>query len=363
VKIFRIPPPFSCFFPLVFTAAWLLSVPAEAAADAQDAEGAKRPAADGSTTGAATDELAQLAEDGGPTALAAALDEAAALDLAKALEVAARPDYAIDGAVVAGRWRPAPSEIAQAFQTAVAAPSSSYRDHLLLGLVNDWVKLDPEGVEKAVSSLPDDGRRSDLHEQFNLAMVRFRPADALRSAVEDGGRPGAIKVRDAALALARSDLPAAVNILEEIPPERVAERTSVVAVVAGRWAASAPAEAAAWAGKLAGDAETATAYEEIAYRWSKRDLQACGKWAEKLTPGGARDAALRAIVYEAAGKDIGKAFAWGLLVDDPALRETLLATAVSSWAADDSTAAAAAVHSAPLSDREKKVLGELLGTE
>lgn len=306
------------------------------------------------------DALAPELEDADDATLPALLDQAAAIDLAGALELAAR--HEAGHGIIAGRWRPEDSAIGPTFATALNAPPSQYRDHLVLGLLHQWVRTDPQAAEQAVRSLPETAQRAHLVEQFQLALLRFRPAIALESAIAHEGSPGAIDLRDAAVALARSDLEAARKAFSELPGDRVDARETIASAIARIWSSTAPEAAARWAAALPLDGERQLALEESVYAWSDDDPKAAGKWVAGLEAGPGRDAALQALVFQAAPGHPELAFQWAQLVSDPSLRETCLGTALFAWSETDVEAAREAVRHSPLSDKEKTALRELLET-
>lgn len=309
---------------------------------------------------ASIEEIEAGLENADEARLPVLLDEAAAVDLARALELAAQ--HEAGHGIIAGRWRPGDAGIGDAFATALNAPPSQYRDHLVLGLIHQWVRADPAAAEKAIRSLPEGSRRSDLVEQFHLALLRFRPEVALAAAIAKEGAPDAIDLRDAALALAKSDLGAARDALAGIPEDRPATREVVAGAIARIWAAADPGACAKWAATLPLESERAPALEEAVFAWSESRPVEAGEWVSTLEAGSARDAALQALVFQAAPGHPALAFDWARLVSDAELRETCLGTALFTWSESDEAAALAAVAASDLGEEEKAALRALLET-
>jgi len=300
--------------------------------------------------------ITNAAHRGDATQLPNLLDQAAAIDLSRTLDIASR--HTVDGAVIAGSWRPSPAEARKLFPTIAGAPHSSYRDHLLLGMVNTWVKTTPEDAEKSVASVKDESLRSYLRDNLKLSLLHFQPARALQNAITHYRQPHAIKVKDAANALAKADLPAATEALKTIPKKLSAARTTLVTSIAATWSKRDLAAASSWARALTNEAEKSVAYEEIAYVWSKTDTSGAGKWVTGLPPSPPRDAATRALVFHSSAREPEKAFAWAQLIGDIPLRQTCLATALIAWTSSDREAATAALEASDISGATKKTLLE-----
>ena len=282
-------------------------------------------------------------EDAG--ALSKALDEAAAVDLAKALVLASQ--NSLDPTVVAGGWRPTPENTEQAFRTTLAGPYSSYQHHLLLGIVHSWVKRDPDAARFVIDGLPESPERSDLQDNFRLALLRFRPEDALELALKERGAPGAIKVSEAAHALTKADRDIAIAALAKLPESDESGRVEVVRSITKHWSLSKPLAAADWAkSTLTSEPEKEVAYEEVVYTWSDSDADAAYDWALALDPGKARDSALRAYVFRTAHTNPSKAFDAGLAISDSHSLETALFTVILEWSPQNRAAAESAIDAA-----------------
>jgi hypothetical protein len=305
--------------------------------------------------------IAEAAESGDAERLPGLIDEAAAIDLREALGFAHA--HQIDGALTAGSWRPPDGAVPDAFATAITSPESAYRDHLVLGLISAWVKSDAAAARRAIDALPPTPYRTELVDHHNGAMVRFRPAEALAAAVRGSGQPQAIKFRDAALALVRTDLDAAAAWIEMVPSDLPGARDTLTRAVAKAMAERDTPKAGAWVPNLKSTDDLAAASEEVAYTWAGSDPDAAAKWALALEPGRVRDAALRALVFRCSPSTPDQAFAWALHIENPGLREIALATAASEWTAKDPAAARAAIGSAPVSDATRAALLEAIGAQ
>jgi hypothetical protein len=95
-----------------------------------------------------------------------------------------------------------------------------------------------------------------------------------------------------AAATARTDAAAAARLFDSIDPAEALEAPQTAQRIASAWARQDSRAAAAWAGALTADAARVPAVREVAAQWAARDAPGARGWALGLPPGDARDAAL-----------------------------------------------------------------------
>lgn len=131
---------------------------------------------------------------------------------------------------------------------------------------------------------------------------RDKVAEAMRVFPQDLTSESAAKsVGDTVFALARHDLPAAVNLVNQLP--------------------DGPVQASAASGLVS--------------LWAGKDPQEAADWIGSLPAGASRDAATSVLATNLAGKDPEAAAEWLEQIGDPATRAQAIAGIFSSWPRTD----------------------------
>jgi hypothetical protein len=91
---------------------------------------------------------------------------------------------------------------------------------------------------------------------------------------------------------ARTDAAAAARLFDSIDPAEAPDAPQTAQRIASAWARQDSRAAAAWAGALTAEAARVPAVREVAAQWAARDAAGARGWALGLAPGDARDAAL-----------------------------------------------------------------------
>jgi len=187
-------------------------------------------------------------------------------------------------------------ELRKKLRAAEKIESASRRAEALVEVAWNALELDPDLARQAFHQLPADSTgKMELIRHFALRMAEedleaaMAWAASLETEKESATAYGLI-----ALAISEDDPEGAANLLSE--SGIAGEEFDVAAVqVLQRWAASAPADAAAWVRIFpAGDAREA-GIGEIVSRWTDADFPAVLAWVESLEDETVRREAVHAV--------------------------------------------------------------------
>jgi RNA polymerase sigma factor (sigma-70 family) len=145
--------------------------------------------------------------------------------------------------------------------------------------------------------------------------------------------------------------------LDQVP---AADRPKASSVLAGRWAASDPDAAIAWASQLPDAEARIQSYASIAGRWAKADSYETSAWIKSLPEGRERDESTGALVKSIAQEEPDSAFTWAQTIRDPNQRQTSLTAALEGWARRDLAGALRQMEATELPPEAKATLRQSL---
>ena len=169
-----------------------------------------------------------------------------------------------------------------------------------------WSQTDPEAAWQWVAELPPDAR-----------------AEAVRSL---------------ALNLADAEPGRVLSTLQSLPDSY--DRAVALEPLVSRWAERDPEKTADWVASLGDPQEKKSAASGLVSAWMVRDPMAASRWVMALPSGGARDAAISSMIAsQSIRNDPEAATRWAVTVQEPLLRQQLVAQSLNRWRVHDADAA------------------------
>ena len=197
-------------------------------------------------------------------------------------------------------------EIADSFAT------DNFKTGMKRGIVEAWMRVDPDGAVAFAMAEPNESKRSDLLEVVAGEMAEQDPARALQLAT--GLKPGQAQ-------------------------------TAVVVRAIEQWAEKSPKEASSYVVGLTDPVVREAALSSLLGRWSWSDGEAAFKFAETVGAGGAaHDGMLRA-AGQWANRDPEGAFRYISQLPDGGSAGRALASVLENWAGEKPDKAAEALSS------------------
>lgn len=201
-----------------------------------------------------------------------------------------------------------------------------------------WAQQDPVTVLSKLPSLRSDEARLNLYSNAAYAWAARDPQAATAWLKELNGAARDAATVAMAEAWANRDPVAAARFAASLPESEV--RMESLRLVALRWAQQDPASAANWAWSLEEEARR-RALAEVMSLWGSVDLGEARRWIAAQPQGGDRDRALAALVAEATRWSPAEAAELTRKIENPRLRASVAADAVSRWLEVDEPAARA----------------------
>jgi hypothetical protein len=213
-----------------------------------------------------------------------------------------------------------------------------------LSVLSTWSRLDPASAAAFFQENSSDFGVFDARQRAAARTIaeQWSQTDPLEAFEWASRLPEEVRLDALAPAISQLSLNQSDRIIEAINQrEPGAERTEMIAQVAGERAQHAPHQTAEWATQLTELEERDSATAAVVSRWAKQDLRAAAQWVRSLSPGASRDAALRALLDSSAfRRDPSAAMQWTTAIRDEAVRRETIASIVNRWEVLDPDAAA-----------------------
>ena len=176
-----------------------------------------------------------------------------------------------------------PAELRKILKAAAGLESPAAREKAIADVAWNALEIDPELAWEALLQLPTDGtEKIRLLQHYAMRLAEQNPEKALAWASSLGtGEEVAAACGEIALIISETDPQRAAALLSE---SGIAGRTFDVATVQviQRWAAQAPANAAAWVAMFPQGAARDAGIRIIAEKWMASDAPAASDWLEGL---------------------------------------------------------------------------------
>ncbi len=244
-------------------------------------------------------------------------------------------------------WFGLPQEtLENAARGILAEPPAHHRETALQGIAAAWFAGDPQEAIAFISAIEDDSTRrkmlvggfrdvigSNVDPQTQAYWLALVPendrASIAASLISRYGVPRAGSEGAMFRSIDRSQADLLAPLLRDLPASPELTRAAEIASIA--WAASAPAEALAWADSLVDPAARTAAYSGTFDTWAYHDPAAAATWLMDREPGAERDAATLPLVRRLGDSDPEGGWAWAAAIGDPALQTEARIAALRAW--------------------------------
>lgn len=254
-------------------------------------------------------------------------------------------------------YNPPPHDVPALLQWMKQQGDPDFRTDVLSLLMKHWTRQDQEAVLGAIEALPEDNRSA-----LYAKMLKDLPASqqlASLSKIPDADRESFFATH--AKKLSKRLPEESFAMMMELRPSE--DRATAMTGLLRNWATKDPLRAIQSL-ERENDPDLATqGFRDVAFGWSSVDSYRASNWINELKPGPTRDAASSGLAEEMAGEQPDRAFEWAASIRDSELRIDTLRKVMDQWGATDSTAAAAALKNAPLTNEERSALAPRPKTE
>ena len=307
-------------------------------------------------------------------------DPAAALQMLEALPASQRGDWAYPQ--VFSAWA---TDNPQAAATAAIQLPRAVRDSVIKNLAGTWADKDPIAALAWASQLDVESTRRNAVQRIVDTWSGTDPAAAVAWVLQNYpptgnentlGHPYANWMASApndAIAWALA-LPAgqthdgcvwqSIENLVTTDPQRAVElfrnnlpaklRDQNAGWLAGRWADSDPAAAAAWAGQLPPGEWRDAALRQVAFYWAASDPAGAARWVDRVPAAQGRDAVVVAYSEQTVEADPEAALVWAATIGDENMRKNSIVNLVTQWQKNDPAAARKWIAGSGLLTAEQK---------
>ncbi|WP_367874838.1 hypothetical protein [Luteolibacter sp. Populi] len=252
----------------------------------------------------------------------------------------------------------------QALEFAATLGSATERSQAVRQAIQQMANLSPQDAAKRMDAMTDPKDRQQALVALAETWGMNDPDAALRWAESLSGDEQTAALAKLLPARARND-PAAASaslqaLLENPGNTSGSVLQSATGALATEWAGKNPEQAAAWIAGLPAGAAAEAGAVSLVQNWSTHDPSAAADWISDLPDGGVKDAAIQPLVASIRQSLPEKAFSWGLSVQDPAKRASIMEDTIREWNTNDAEAVRLAIQNADLDADERAGYEKLL---
>jgi hypothetical protein len=242
------------------------------------------------------------------------------------------------------------------------ATPTPFSEKIRSSLVSSMAWRDPESLTEWVKTMPPDQKTPEKLQQMATSLINGgsdmdriegllakAPAELAPALVMAGFSTGSN--------WPGGDVQPWLARIDQVPEEKRAWASSVLA---GRWTATDPDAAIAWAHQLPGGEARSQSFAAIAGRWAKADSYETSEWIRSLPQGQDRDGATGALVKTIARDEPDSALTWAQTITDPQQRTAGITAALEGWARRDPQGALRQLETNSLSPELKESLRQSL---
>ena len=133
--------------------------------------------------------------------------------------------------------------------------------------------------------------------------------------------------------VARQDLQATVNWVENMAPEPASKR--IMDNLLTQWVSQSPDDASKWVSEMEGGEHQQYAMKQLTSRWSLVDPISTAKWLNSFPPSPVLDPVVGEFVNRISGRDPEGAAGWALSIMDPEARQKAINKVMNTWSKVD----------------------------
>ena len=133
--------------------------------------------------------------------------------------------------------------------------------------------------------------------------------------------------------VARQDLQATVNWVENMAPEPASKR--IMDNLLTQWVSQSPDDASKWVSEMEGGEHQQYAMKQLTSRWSLVDPISTAKWLNSFPPSPDLDPVVGEFVNRISGRDPEGAAGWALSIMDPEARQKAINKVMNTWSKVD----------------------------
>ena len=241
-------------------------------------------------------------------------------------------------------------------------PSTPFSDKIRSSLIMSMAWRDPMALTGWVKDMPAEQKTPEKLNQLALSLInQGNDMDRIDDLIAKAPPELASSLVLAGFTVGNNwpggDVKPWLERLDQVPPEK---RPWASSVLAGRWAATDPDAAIAWANNLPDDDSREQSYASIASRWAKADSYETSEWVRSLPEGRDRDGATASLVKTVARDEPDSALTWAQTIHDPQQKLAAVATALEAWAQRDAAGALRQLEASTLPPESKATLRQTL---
>jgi RNA polymerase sigma factor (sigma-70 family) len=241
-------------------------------------------------------------------------------------------------------------------------PSTPFSKEIRSSLIMSMAWREPQALVSWVQEMPAEQKTPEKLSQVALTLINQgsdmnRIEDLIAKSPPELSAALVLAAFDAGSNWPGGDVKPWIARLDQVPAEK---RPWASSVLAGRWAATDPDAAVAWAGQLTDETTRVQSYSSIASRWAKADSYETSEWITSLPEGSERDGATGALVKTIARDEPDSAFTWAQTIRGPQQKLAATTAALEAWAQRDPAGAMRQLEASALSPESKETLRQKL---
>jgi hypothetical protein len=241
-------------------------------------------------------------------------------------------------------------------------PSTPFTEKIRNSLTTSMAWQDPQALTAWVKEMPAEQKTPEKLNKIALSLINQgsdmdRIEDLIAKSPPELASALVLAGFSAGSSWPGGDVKPWLDRLDQVPAEK---RPWAYSVLAGRWAATDPDAAIAWAARLTDEEARMQSYASIAGRWAKADSYETSQWITSLPEGRERDSAAGSLVKTIAQEEPDSAFTWAQTILDPQQKLAAITTALEGWARRDLPGALGQLEASTLPPEAKATLRQSL---